>query len=211
MYDITFCVILVTTLLAGYYRRDELNYQYLERYNDDFRPLDTIQTGLDRVFDFIDSCGFAPRSRVWKQTDLFTLIVELYSALVSRGEKLDAKDVGNVLQPFYDEVDDLFASAGAVDASAHGAEVMRYLKAATKATNDKYARVERAEVISALIAGAQTKHSGPKLFASSSEGAAHEQPQRRTKSPANDPNSAPGPSAKKVRKPAPKKRAKGSK
>src|SRR3954471_8183441 len=93
MYDITFCVILVTTLLAGYYRRDELNFQYLERYNDEFQPLDTIQTGLDRVFDFIDSCGFTPRSRVWKQTDLFTLIIELYSSLVSRGEKLDAKDV----------------------------------------------------------------------------------------------------------------------
>jgi hypothetical protein len=206
MYDITFCVILVTTLLSGYYRRDELNAQYLERYNDEFKPLDAIQTGLDRVFDFIDSCGFAPRSRVWKQTDLFTLMVELYSALVSRGEKLDAKDVGTVLQPFYDEVDDLFASAGAVDASSHGAEVMRYLKAATKATNDKYARVERAEVISALIASAQTKHSGLKLLVSASGGAAYKQPQRRTKSPVSRPMTALAQSAKKVRKSRQKKR-----
>lgn len=211
MYDITFCVILVTTLLGGYYRRDELNAQYLERYNDEFESLDAIQTGLDRVFDFIDSCGFAPRSRVWKQTDLFTLIVELYSTLVSRGEKLDAKNVGAALQPFYDEVDDLFASAGAVDASAHGAEIMRYLKAATKATNDKYARVERAEVISALIAGAQAKHSGLRLLVSASEGTAHKQLQRRDKSSVSDPAPAPTPSTKKGRKSERKKRTRSSK
>src|SRR5262249_10370211 len=36
MYDLTFCVILVTTLLGGYYHRDERNEEYLKRYNEEF-------------------------------------------------------------------------------------------------------------------------------------------------------------------------------
>ena len=36
MNDVTFCVILVTTLLSTYYNRDELNAEYLKRYNDEF-------------------------------------------------------------------------------------------------------------------------------------------------------------------------------
>ena len=151
MYDVTFCVILVTTLLAGYYRRDEFNAEYLERYNDEFLQQDEIQAGLDRVFDFIESCDFTPRCRVWKQTDLFTVIVEFYSALISRRQEYDPKLVGKTLQAFFDEVDDLFAASSTLDSAAQSQNVMRYLKAATKATNDKYARVERAEIISGLL------------------------------------------------------------
>ena len=36
MYDVTFCVILATTVLSDYYRRDERNKEFLERYNDEF-------------------------------------------------------------------------------------------------------------------------------------------------------------------------------
>ncbi len=35
MLDVNFCVILVTTLLSGYYKRDERNREYLERYNEE--------------------------------------------------------------------------------------------------------------------------------------------------------------------------------
>jgi hypothetical protein len=37
------------------------------------------------------------------------------------------------------------------EAANVGGEVLRYLKAATKATNDKYARVDRAEVIAKIL------------------------------------------------------------
>lgn len=67
MYDLTFCVILVTTILSGYYRRDEKNAEYLERYNDDFPDEDKIQAELDQVFDFVERCGFAEHSRGWNK------------------------------------------------------------------------------------------------------------------------------------------------
>jgi Protein of unknown function DUF262 len=66
MYDVTFCVILVTTILSGYYRRDEKNEEFLERYNDDFPQQDSVQVALDRVFDFVERCGFGEKSRAWK-------------------------------------------------------------------------------------------------------------------------------------------------
>jgi len=154
MYDVTFCVILVTTMLSGYYRRDEKNAEYLERYNDDFPNEDKIQVELDRVFDFVDRCGFKEDSRAWKQTDLFTLLVELHSALVVGSLPIDPETVGQKLRVFYGQVDRLYhakrlSEEGEVPTGQE--QVFRYLKAVTKATNDKYARVERAEVISDLI------------------------------------------------------------
>jgi hypothetical protein len=154
MYDVTFCVILVTTLLAGYYRRDEKNAEYLERYNDEFPDEDRIQNELDHAFAFIYSCEFNGDSRAWKQTDLFTLIVEIHSALVVRKLPLDPRAVGRKLIAFYDQVNGLFKGKRIPDEGeipTGQEQVFKYLKAATKATNDKYARMERAEVISELI------------------------------------------------------------
>jgi hypothetical protein len=154
MYDVTFCVILVTTLLSGYYRRDEKNAEYLERYNDSFPDEEKIQAELDRVFEFINNCGFDEHSRAWKQTDLFTLLVEIHSALVINKLPLDPASVGRRLTAFYDQVNHLFKGRRIPEEGEipTGQElVFKYLKAATKATNDKYARTERAEVISELI------------------------------------------------------------
>jgi hypothetical protein len=154
MYDLTFCVILVTTVLAGYYRRDEKNAEYLERYNDDFPDEDRIQAELDQVFDFVERCGFAEHSRAWKQTDLFTLLVELHSALIVEKMSLNTESVGQTLRVFYNQVDQLYKGRKLPDEGevpSGQEQVFRYLKAATKATNDKYARVERAEVVSELI------------------------------------------------------------
>jgi hypothetical protein len=154
MYDTTFCVILVTTILSGYYRRDEKNKEYLERYNDDFPRQDDVQVALDRVFDFIERCGFAKQSRAWKKTDLFTLLVELHAALVVDKLPLDPTAVGTVVREFFNQIDGLYSGKKLPDETevpTGQEEVFRYLKAATKATNDKYARVERAEVISKLI------------------------------------------------------------
>jgi Protein of unknown function DUF262 len=154
MYDITFCVILVTTLLSGYYKRDDRNKEYLERYNEEFPQTDAIRVALDRVFDFVERCGFAPKSRAWKQTDLFTLLVELHTALLTDKLTLDPSALRVHLQTFYDKVDELYAgkklpAESEVPESAQ--TVFAYLKAATKATNDKYARVDRARIIADLI------------------------------------------------------------
>lgn len=150
MYDVTFSVILVTTILAGYYRRDEKNREYLERYNDDFPMHAETSAGIQRVFTFVDECGFEPVSRAWKQTDLFTLLVELYSLLVTQKLTLDPLLVGRALRTFFSQVDDLF-SRKTSSAVTESDQVFRYLKASTKASNDKYARVERADVLNTVI------------------------------------------------------------
>lgn len=149
MYDVTFCVILVGTILGGYYRRDERNEEFLERFNDDFPQRDEIDDGLAKVFEFVEACEFPASSRIWKTTDLFTVFVELYTMLVSEDRPLAPSVVGAELAKFFERVDAAYAG----DSEAATEVVQRYLKAATKATNDKYARIERAAVISKLISG----------------------------------------------------------
>jgi hypothetical protein len=152
MRDLDFCVILVTTLLSTYYHRDELNRQYLERFNDAFARGPRILKQIESVFAFIDDCKFSDDCRVWKKTDLFTLIIEL--SVYLKTETLDPAKVCGVLEPFYKQVDDLFslkASDDELKAKAPSNNVFRYLKAATKATNDKYARVDRAQIIDSLL------------------------------------------------------------
>ncbi|MFZ1937330.1 MAG: DUF262 domain-containing protein [Thermoguttaceae bacterium] len=160
MDDVTFCVILVTTLLSTYYNRDELNAEYLRRYNDEFPEKDRIGGQIAAIFGFVEKCGFDERSRAWKKTDLFTLLVELYSAIAVRDLKLDPVAVGRRLEVFYAEVAKLWGTKGGAtdDKMANvDTDVIRYLKAATKATNDKYARVDRAEIISTILESTLSK------------------------------------------------------
>lgn len=152
MRDLDFCVILTTTLLSTYYHRDELNYEYLQRFNDSFPKAAAIRTRLDGVFAFIEQCDFAKKCRVWKKTDLFTLVVELSTYLEKH--ELTPTLVKTHLERFYSQVDEMFGSKASdeeLEARAHTKSVFRYLKAATKATNDKYARVDRAAVIDSLL------------------------------------------------------------
>jgi hypothetical protein len=44
MRDLDFCVIIVTTLLSTYYHRDEMNREYLSRYNDEFPEADRLKS-----------------------------------------------------------------------------------------------------------------------------------------------------------------------
>ncbi len=159
MRDLDFCIILVTTAMSTYYHRAELNREYLERFNDEFPERDRLQSEFQQVFDFVEMCGFSKDARLWKKTDLFTLLVELHSALVVRKLDLDPVVVGQRLGNFYVSVDELYETGGG-KARSKGAkgkrstvdpQVFQYLKAATKATNDKYARTDRSKVISGIL------------------------------------------------------------
>ncbi len=154
MYDVAFCVILVTTILSGYYHRAEKDAEYLERYNDDFPQQESIQVGLDRVFDFIERCGFEPQSRAWKKTDLFTLLVEFYSSLVVNKLALDPIAVGARITELFGQVK-VLSTQEKLDpnktSSGPTGDIFKYYKASTKASNDKYSRVERARIISEII------------------------------------------------------------
>jgi hypothetical protein len=150
MRDIDFCVILVTTLLSTYYNRDELNREYLGRYNDAFPQAKKMKGRLRKAFAFIQKCKLDDVARVWRKTDLFTLIVEVDAAL-AKASKITVATAGKRLRQFYKEVDEAYQLGEAVGASSVAPQVFKYLKAATKATNDKYARVNRGEVIGELL------------------------------------------------------------
>lgn len=152
MRDLDFCVILTTTLLSTYYHRDALNVEYLKRFNDSFPKQEATTKQLETVFSFIDTCNFDKKCRVWKKTDLFTLIVELSDYL--KKHTLDPRKAKSTLESFYSQVDEMFALKAPdeeLEAKSPSKNVFRYLKAATKATNDRYARVDRAAVIDSLL------------------------------------------------------------
>jgi hypothetical protein len=154
MRDLDFCVILVTTMLSTYYHRDEANREFLNRFNDEFPESDRMRSEIKKVFEFVEKCSFGDKSRAWRKTDLFTLLVEIHSGLIVRGLAIRPETVGKRLDAFYSRVDELYATnsgTAELEDQKPGSEVLRYLKAATKATNDKYARVDRGEIIAKHI------------------------------------------------------------
>lgn len=164
MGDLTFGLTLVTTLLAGYFRREELLADYLARYNDEFPKAEAVNLQLDAAFGFVDGCNFPPKCRVWKKTDLFTLLVEVCFLVRQGGQVPDPTAAGPRLTDFYTQVGALYKldpEGESGEARKVHASVLRYMKAATKATNDKYARVDRAEVIAPLLTGKPTPQPHP--------------------------------------------------
>ncbi len=154
MNDVTFCVILITTIKSTYYHRDELNEEYLNRFNDDFSGKAAIDAQMARVFDFIDHCGFDEKSRAWKKTDLFTLLVEIHHALIVEKLQLTPAAVGTKLKSFFKSVEKVYDTKSEDNKQAFAAldnDARSYHKAATKATNDKYSRVIRGEIIGKII------------------------------------------------------------
>jgi proline dehydrogenase len=149
MRDLDFCVILTTTLLSTYYHRGMCNEEYLKRYNDEFAEGGDLSNQIDETLAFIENCNFDKQCRVWKKTDLFTLIVEIHSQLRNKCV-LDPEKVKAVLVDFYSQVDTEAklkrTNEDSVEKKQHS-DVRRYVKA----SNDKYARVDRAEIIAEIL------------------------------------------------------------
>jgi hypothetical protein len=145
MGDLRFVLLIVGTMLQGYFNRDDAFETLLDRYNDDFPEAAGVQERLQRVFDFIEECGFDPKSRVWKKADLFSLVVELDQALRNRKLDLQPIRVLNSLEQFYKRVE------GEAD-TVHGI----YYKAALQASADRLNRVRRGRIVYGVVAGEDT-------------------------------------------------------
>ena len=126
----------------------------MTEFPDSAAILARLETTISRFIRDIKLFANAPRAK--KRTDLFTLLDELDVALKRDGKQLDADKIGDRLAKFYSRVDEKYKQADG-SGGKHNADVDKYLKAATKATNDKYARDARAEVISHVIAGSSSK------------------------------------------------------
>ena len=83
MYDVTFCVIRVTTILSGYYKRDERNKEYLEQRHKKSSPqTDDIRLSSIGVpvSESMPSSSRTPKGLEAKP-DLFTLLVEAHKVM----------------------------------------------------------------------------------------------------------------------------------
>jgi hypothetical protein len=145
MGDLRYCLTIVSTLMGGYFNRDDVFEDLLDRYNDDFPQKTEMLQRLQNVLAFIDECGFDEKSRIWRKADLYTLIVELDNAINLKSLKLQPSDVIKSIQDFLAGID-----AKLVESSlAHAV----YYKAALQATNDKINRIRRGTIIGSLLEG----------------------------------------------------------
>ncbi|MEF8717542.1 MAG: DUF262 domain-containing protein [Candidatus Accumulibacter necessarius] len=143
MGDLRFSVSIVTTMLQGYFNRDDAFEELLSRYNDDFSESASIKNRIDKVVDYIDECNFDPKSRAWKKADLFTLFVELDRAMQDDAFDVQPHEVVESLDAFYRRVENV----GLGDYTIHGI----YYKAALQASNDRINRVRRGVIIDLLL------------------------------------------------------------
>jgi len=143
MGDLRFSALLVATVIGGYFNRDDALEDFLDRYNDEFPQQEEVWRGFRDVFDFLTECGFEARSRVWRKADLFTLIVEVYNALVRDKIELIPDVVIGAMSEFY----------SAVDSGELGANTLAgvYYKAALQASNDRVNRVRRGIIIGGIL------------------------------------------------------------
>ncbi len=99
---------------------------------------------------------FDERSRVWKKSDLLTLLVEMYRLnplIVVDKMKLSPHLVGERLKRFYSLVD-IHANDDHVKLEGlliDLKDISDYSKAASQATNDRGSRIRRGEIIHRVI------------------------------------------------------------
>jgi hypothetical protein len=145
MGDLRFGVLIIGTMIQGYFNRDDAFEGLLDRYNDDFPLAAQIKERCDNVFSFVNECNFDPKSRLWRKADLFTAIVEFDRAVnMQRYSLLPSETVARV-DRFFAEVD----GAGITTSQVSGV----YHRAALQASNDRVNRVRRGVIFEGIIYG----------------------------------------------------------
>jgi hypothetical protein len=143
MGDLRFALSIVSTMLQGYFNRDDAFEELLSRYNDDFPEAGQIRERISNTIDFIEECGFDPKSRAWKKADLFTLFSELDSALHFGELNMQPHEIVEALETFYQNAE----RSNLAESTVHGI----YYKAALQASNDRINRVRRGLIVGCLI------------------------------------------------------------
>jgi len=145
MGDTRFVLQVIITMMDGYFNRDDLFEQYLSEYNDHFPQRDEIARRLVDVFSYIDECGFSPRSRIWKRSDIFTALVQIDIAFC-RNQLPSPTEAVERLELFYRRIND-------DGMESHEPYVAIYLKASLQASNDRINRVRRGVIFEAVMLG----------------------------------------------------------
>lgn len=146
MRDLVFCLTTIISIISSYFNRESEIESFLSQYNDDFEIKDDINKEIEGVLSFITKMGFDTKSRIWKKSDLLTAIVEIHRALYKKKLILEPLKVADSLSSFYNKVDN--------PSENDDENVILYRKHTSAATNDRGARIKRAEIIEHIISGA---------------------------------------------------------
>ncbi|MDE0423572.1 MAG: DUF262 domain-containing protein [Candidatus Poribacteria bacterium] len=153
MGDVRFALSIVVTVMSTYFNRDNELENYLQEYNDTFEEKCRLEIGFQRVFKFIEACGFLQNSRVWRKADLFTLLVEIYRALVKENKPLQPAKVGEQLRQFYELVERLGQRGLDSEVEKEDKRIAEYLTTTRQATNDRMTRINRGKILQDVISG----------------------------------------------------------
>jgi hypothetical protein len=143
MGDVRFVLQILGTFLSGYFNRDDMLEQCLAEYNEHFPRRDELRSRVLAAMEFIEECGFPEKSRIWKKSDLFTVLAQVDLALQRRRTLLPG-DVLHRLTEFFARVDGEGIESGDVS-------IATYAKAAIQASNDRINRLRRGIIVEAVI------------------------------------------------------------
>ncbi len=144
MNDVRFCLTLLITMMSGYFNRDDEHEAYLQHYNDELPQKAELRSRFDRVTRFIDEMDVPSRSRAWQKADLLTLMAELDRLLNLEDRALQAPQVGEALNDFYDQVESVTHNDVAPVAT-------EYYRRVRSGINDRVSRVSRGEIVHDLL------------------------------------------------------------
>lgn len=141
MRDLGFSLVVIITLLSTYFNLEEEFEEYLERFNDEFPQKDEIEHQIKYLLELIEALNFDEKSRVFKKTDLFTLLVELHRTIFKENNKINQSKLELELKNFYQAVEDKNQEPAVQD----------YSKAVLQGTNNRSGRIIRGKIIYSII------------------------------------------------------------
>jgi hypothetical protein len=149
MGDVRFILQVLVTMIAGYFNRDDQIEDYLKMFNDNFPDRDPLSERFDKCLAYIDECGFSPKSRIWKRSDIFSALIQIDMALVANTAP-DPLEAVQRIEQFFSQVDNEEQTVAATGCAAVGV----YAKASLQASNDRINRVRRGVIFEAVLLGA---------------------------------------------------------
>lgn len=145
MHDLRYVLVLVSTMLSGYFNDSSKVEEFLANYNDSFDKKEEIEDRIQKAMQFIESCGFSDKSRVWNKADLFTLMVELDKAYFSKGEAPKVSPIRKGLKAFYRSME------GNIEPDKLDEDTAKYYKAAIQGSNSRSRRITRGEILRGIL------------------------------------------------------------
>ena len=152
MRDVHFTLSVVVTAMLTYFDRDSELEDYLRYYNEVFEEKCDLEAAFQKVFDFIEACDFPQGSRVWRKTDLFTLLVEVYRDLIKENKSLEPTKTGKQLRKFYELVDKS-ARKPEEEIEIEHRRIIEYATATRQATTARGSRILRGKIVRDVING----------------------------------------------------------